>query len=43
MTPLKLIAAALLLLTLNACVGFIVPIPLGSSSSAEESDRGERR
>ena len=43
MSPLKLIATALMLLTLNGCVGFIFPLPSGSSSSSEDSNRGERR
>jgi hypothetical protein len=43
MKYLKLIAALLVVLTLGACVGFIVPVPLPASSSSQESDRGDRR
>lgn len=39
----NLIAAALLALTLNACVGVIVPIPLPASSGTSEPDRNDRR
>jgi hypothetical protein len=35
MNQLKLIAAAIALVTLSACVGFIVPIPLPASSGAD--------
>jgi hypothetical protein len=51
MTYLKLIAAALALLALNACVGFIVPLPASSSTTTQEEhheehhdeDRNQRR
>ncbi|MFA5912337.1 MAG: hypothetical protein WC830_02145 [Burkholderiales bacterium] len=47
MTYLKLIAAALALLALNACVGFVVPLPASGSGSAHEehhdADRDQRR
>ena len=43
MRHLKLIAAALALLALNACVGVIVPIPLSSSTTTQDSERNERR
>jgi len=51
MTHLKLIAAALALLALNACVGVVVPIPVSDSTSMHEEhhaehhdeDRNERR
>lgn len=37
MKHLKLIAAALVVLALSACVGFIVPIPLSSSTSTQDT------
>ena len=47
MTYLKLIAAALAILALNACVGFVVPIPASDSTTMHEEhhdeDRNERR
>lgn len=53
MRHLKLIAAALALLALSACVGFIVPIPLPASAETHDTashdtgthdtDRNERR
>jgi hypothetical protein len=51
MTYLKLIAAALAILALNACVGFVVPIPASGSTTMHEEhheehhdeDRNERR
>lgn len=43
MKHLKLIAAALAVFALSACVGFIVPIPLSSSATAQDTDRNERR
>jgi hypothetical protein len=43
MRHLKLIAAALALFALSACVGVIVPVPLHGSASTHESDRDERR
>lgn len=43
MRHLKLIAAALALLALNACVGVIVPIPLSSSTTTQDTERNERR
>jgi len=43
MRHLKLIAAALALLALSACVGIIVPIPLSGSASTHDTDHSERR
>lgn len=52
MKQLKLIALALAVFALSACVGFIVPIPMSSSTStpdtssstaAHDTDRNERR
>jgi hypothetical protein len=43
MKRLKLIAAALVLLTLSACVGFIVPIPLSSSTTTQDEHHDDRR
>jgi hypothetical protein len=45
MTQLKLIAAAMTLLTLTGCIGFIFPIPGSTSTTTTttETDRGERR
>ncbi len=49
MRNLKLIAAALAVFALSACVGFIVPIPLSSSTSthdtasSQDTDRNARR
>ncbi len=37
MRHLKLIAAALALLALSACVGFIVPIPLPASAETHDT------
>ncbi len=43
MRHLKLIAAALALFAMSACVGFIVPIPLSGSTNTQDADRNERR
>lgn len=43
MRYLKLIAAAMLVFALNACVGVIVPIPLPGSTASDETNRSERR
>jgi len=43
MRHLKLIAAALALFALTACVGVIVPIPLPVSTTTQDADRNERR
>ncbi len=43
MKHLKLVAAALALFALSACVGIIVPIPLPDSASTHDTDRNERR
>jgi hypothetical protein len=43
MTHLKLIAAALAVIALSACVGVIVPVPLSSSTTTHDTDRNERR
>ena len=43
MQHLRSIAAALALLALSACVGFIVPIPVSGSSQAQDTERHERR
>jgi len=43
MRHLKLIAAALLVFALTACVGVIVPIPLPASTASQDDDRNERR
>ncbi len=52
MRHLKLIAAALAVFALSACVGFIVPIPMSSSTQtydtssstpSQDTDRKERR
>lgn len=43
MRHLKLIAAVLAVLTLSACVGIIVPIPLSSSTPTHDMDRNEGR
>ena len=43
MKYLRLIAAALSLLALSACVGVIVPIPLSGSGNAQDNERSERR
>jgi hypothetical protein len=47
MTQLKLIAAALALCTLSACVGFIVPLPGSSSTTttttSTQDDNGKPR
>lgn len=43
MKHLKLIAAALALLALSACVGVIVPIPVSGSSGTPDVERSERR
>ncbi len=43
MKHLKLIAAALAVFVLSACVGVIVPIPLPGSASTHDTDRNERR
>lgn len=40
MKNLKVIAAALLAaLALNACVGFVVPVPLAGDSSSDSRER----
>jgi hypothetical protein len=43
MRHLKLIATVLALLALSACVGVIVPIPLSSSTTTQDTERNERR
>ena len=43
MRHLRLIAAALALLALNACVGVIVPIPVSGSTNTQDTERNERR
>jgi hypothetical protein len=43
MRHLKLIAAALVVFALSACVGVIVPIPQSSSATTQDKDRNERR
>ncbi len=43
MRHLKLIAAALAVLALSECVGVIVPIPLPSSTTTQDTDHSERR
>lgn len=43
MRHLKLIAAALAMFALSACVGFIVPIPVSGSTTAQDMDHNERR
>ncbi len=43
MRHLKLIAAALALLALSACVGFIVPIPVSGSTTTQDTERNARR
>ncbi len=43
MVAMKLIAAALVLFALSACVGVIVPIPSSSSTSTHEENRNQRR
>jgi len=43
MRHLKLIAAALVVFALNACVGFVVPIPASSSTSTHDTERNEQR
>jgi hypothetical protein len=42
MSRLKLIAAAAALLALNACVGFIIPLP-GSTTTTTTTQDTERR
>lgn len=45
MTHLKLIAAALAVLALSACIGgaVIVPVPLSNSTTTQDTDRNENR
>lgn len=43
MRHLKLFAAALALLALSACVGFIVPIPVSDSTTTQDAERNARR
>jgi len=43
MRHLKLIAAALAVFALSACVGFVVPVPLPSSTTTQDTDHNERR
>jgi hypothetical protein len=43
MRHLKLIAAALAVFALSACVGIVVPIPLSSSAPTHDVDHNERR
>jgi hypothetical protein len=43
MRHLKLIAAALAVFALSACVGVIIPIPEASSTTTQDKDRNERR
>jgi hypothetical protein len=43
MRRLKLIAAAMAVLLLSACVGFIFPIPLPDSTTKEDTKQSERR
>ena len=42
MRKLKLIAALLMMVTLNACVGFILPLP-GSSSTTTTTTQDDNR
>jgi len=42
MRHLKLIAAALALLTLSACVGIILPIPLSASTTTQDQHHDDR-
>jgi hypothetical protein len=43
MRHLKLIAAALVMFALSACMGVIVPIPEVSSTTTQDKDHNERR
>jgi len=43
MRHLKLIAAALVVLALSACVGVVVPIPVSKSATTQDADRNEHR
>lgn len=44
MRHLKLIAAALVVLALSACVaGIIVPVPVSNSTGTQDTDRNEYR
>jgi hypothetical protein len=43
MKHLKLIAAALAVIALSACVGVIVPIPVHGSTATQDADHNERR
>lgn len=43
MTFLRLTAAALVVFALSACVGVIVPIPLASSTTTDDTNRNDRR
>jgi len=43
MTNLKLIAAAMAVLGLSACVALVVPIPLSSSTTTQDTTYDERR
>jgi hypothetical protein len=43
MKYLRLIAAALAVFTLSACVGVIFPIPLPGSTTTQDADRNERQ
>ena len=39
----RLIAAAMAVLALSACVGFVVPIPVTSSTTTQDTTYDERR
>ncbi len=39
----RLMAAALAVLALSACVGVVVPVPLTSSATTQDTERNERR
>lgn len=43
MRHLKPIAAAMALLALNACVAFVVPIPVSSTTTTQDTSDDERR
>jgi hypothetical protein len=43
MRHLKLIAAALAVFALSACVGIVVPIPVSGSTTTQDTDHNERR
>jgi len=43
MKYLRLIAAALAVFALSACVGVIVPIPMAGSTTTQDKDHNDRR